>query len=149
MGFPESSRMTRGKSQGANKQRRASFGTLWTALWIVSWPPWGARRRAAPVCSSTEPAARRRFIGHPCTGRQWTVVGGRENLWQASPSFYGLRTTLVAYVLLALLKSHARRRSRNIPRGNWAASWDWTASRKSRPCAASCPASRHAKAATH
>jgi hypothetical protein len=39
------------------------------------------------------------------------------------PSFYGLRTTLVAYVLLALLESHARRRSRNIPRGNWAASW--------------------------
>ena len=31
--------------------------------------PHTARRRAAPVCSSTEPAARRRFIGRPGTAR--------------------------------------------------------------------------------
>src|SRR5207237_9195406 len=35
--------------------------------------PGAARRRTAPVCSSTEPAARRRFIGRPGRSREWTA----------------------------------------------------------------------------
>jgi hypothetical protein len=43
------------------------------------------------------------------------------------PAFYGLRTTLVAYVLLALLRIPRRKCSRNIRRENWAVSWVWIA----------------------
>ena len=46
------------------------------------------------------------------------------------PAFYGLRTTLVAYVLLALLRSLGRRLSKSIRPGNWVASSVWIACRK-------------------
>src|SRR5467141_2557374 len=96
-----SERRARGQT-GSSELRSESVGPLHGSS---LGGPGAARRRAAPVCSGTESAPCRSFVGHPCTGRQWTAIGAAEKIYGSlRPSFYGLRTTLVAYVLLALLR---------------------------------------------
>src|SRR6266513_5167272 len=109
-----------------------------------------ARRRAAPVCNGTESASCWSFVGHPGTGHQWTAVGGGEDLRKPPPLLLWHAHNVGRLCSVSSSPHPTPGGAQGIfPPGNWAALWGWTACRKSRPCAASCPSWRHAKAARH
>src|SRR5438874_272619 len=72
---------TRGQT-GGSELRSEPFGPLHGSS---LGGPGAARRRAAPVCNGTESASCWSFVGHPGTARQWTAVGGGEDLRKPPP----------------------------------------------------------------
>jgi hypothetical protein len=122
-----SERRARGQT-GGSELRSESFGPLHGSS---LGGPGAARRRAAPVCSGTESAPRRSFVGHPCTGRQWTAVGGAEDLRKPPPLLLWPAHHAGGLCSVSPSPNPTPGGAQGIsPRGNWAASWGWIACRK-------------------
>src|SRR5208283_4340337 len=113
---------------GSSELRSESFGPLHGSS---LGGPGAARRRVAPVCTGTESAPRRSFVSHPCTGCQWTAVGGGEDLRKPPP-------------LLLWPAHHAGGLCSVSPSTN-----PTPRSAQGIPCAANWPASRLARAASN
>jgi len=80
---------------------KVSTPTLSIGPWIVFLPPWTSRRCPSGVCCHTKLAKAGVLLAIPLLVASG-LLSTAEKLWQPRPAFYGLRTTLVTYVLLAL-----------------------------------------------
>src|SRR5207253_1407129 len=114
-----------------NQQLRASIRTLWTVPWIVCWPPWDDST-TRNLCLLLHRTCRGLEFCWPFL-RWWPVdccPPPRRFTKACVPLSTACAPRWWPTSCWLFSVSDARRRSRNIPRGNWAVSWDWIACRK-------------------